>query len=270
MGLYDGCIYYWNCNGDVNDSVGSNDGILEADGTYTAEGQGITPQGGGAYSGKAINLGTTGYILTSETSILGTDERSISLWFLCSNVNQNAPLAIKVSSSNGYAQINIGIANDWNSTAGKHLYFYEYAEGVSPIRGVVTTATYTDGLWHHVVAVRATTYSRLYVDGSLIVENVMGIPNILNDTFWRLGGGWGGQFLVGGFIDEIGIWDRVLSPTEVADLYLLSSVTYHLSANESLGLVDLLHRTVKKDLSNATRWHYWDELLHEWKDCEKP
>ena len=84
------------------------------------------------------------------------------------------------------------------------------------------TATVNDGAWHHVVLVCNGTTKTAYVDGS---------PDALSPSAWS-SSGTGGQFWIGGAgntgdgtanlngnVDEVYVFDRVLSQSEVQTLY---------------------------------------------------
>lgn len=101
--------------------------------------------------------------------------------------------------------------------------------GTSEIR-VDTTATFADGNWHHAVATwdgNATPGAggvRIYVDGALAtvstVYNTLGTNTILNTASFNLAAktDGGGGFLTGN-LDEVAIYNKVLSIDEVLWIY---------------------------------------------------
>jgi Concanavalin A-like lectin/glucanases superfamily len=74
-----------------------------------------------------------------------------------------------------------------------------------------------DGTWHHfVVVIDADTTPHLYIDGSpqTLSGSWSGSPQI--NTNFRIGGTF--QYYTGD-VDEVGIWSRALSSTEISQLY---------------------------------------------------
>jgi hypothetical protein len=95
----------------------------------------------------------------------------------------------------------------------------------TPQRTVVSGRDHRDGAWHLVTAtMSAGGRMRLYVDGALVGEDTSVTSNAALTGFWRWGGGGdyssfgtqpGAAFLSGG-LDEASVYDRELSPEEVA------------------------------------------------------
>ena len=97
---------------------------------------------------------------------------------------------------------------------------------VSPPR-VITTSTYSDGNWHHAVAIKSgVNCLELYVDNVYIGINCSGSGDM--DT--------GDDYLIGdvrttpthdyiGQLDELRIYNKVLTVTEIEDLYNCPSTT---------------------------------------------
>jgi lysophospholipase L1-like esterase len=80
-------------------------------------------------------------------------------------------------------------------------------------------ADITDGQWHHVVAVKDSTHLRIYVDGSekdsvaKSYPNGFGSTTDLNIGYLNLGG----HYRYEGLLDEVAIYNRALTSTEVAE-----------------------------------------------------
>ena len=95
--------------------------------------------------------------------------------------------------------------------------------------GATLTNLYTTGHvplneWHHVVVGRNSTHSYLYIDGVLNGTTADNTPADLTDVA-DLGiagsgyGGWPGGNSLGGRIDEVMIFNKSLSYTEIQDIY---------------------------------------------------
>jgi hypothetical protein len=82
---------------------------------------------------------------------------------------------------------------------------------------------YNDGGWHYVVTTYDGSAFRLYVDGtevsSILAQQKE--PNISEKGSVRIGAGdlSAGSELYTGFVDEVRIWDRMLSTQEIMDAY---------------------------------------------------
>jgi hypothetical protein len=91
--------------------------------------------------------------------------------------------------------------------------------------GIITTPTYNDGAWHHVVA----TYSAstpgsvadmaIYIDGSLATTTTesdpLGSNTIANSASFNVSGRTDGSALFPGSVDEVAVYNKALSPAEV-------------------------------------------------------
>ena len=91
-----------------------------------------------------------------------------------------------------------------------------YFQAPSQTTANTTGASYNDGNWHFCVGVADGSNISLYVDGSLITS-VADSSTAVGTNFLI---GNGGDFVTNpAQIDEVGVWNRALSSTEVSDLY---------------------------------------------------
>jgi gliding motility-associated-like protein/uncharacterized delta-60 repeat protein len=92
-----------------------------------------------------------------------------------------------------------------------------------------------DGNWHHVVGTFDGTMARLYIDGLKIDSSLTTSSSIyyVSDGLIAIGRDANASFYYfKGSLDDFGIWDRALSPTEVQTLYTSRpSVTWSTGAN---------------------------------------
>lgn len=124
-----------------------------------------------------------------------------------------------------------GVVADFGvSHLGDHIGF-----GVGVTDTTIHSGTINDGVFHHVVATRekATGFIKLWVDGSL-VDSDTGSTATLNapDTL-AIGG------LDGGIVDEIAIYDYVLSSEQIANHFGtvdLTITTISIESEEAFGL----------------------------------
>lgn len=205
MAIVDNCVHYWKmdeASGSPKDEVGTLDSGSVTSCTYSESGKINTSFGfnGSAY----VSFGDI-------TNFDGLTTMSISCWFKTSSASASQFLVAK---ENNYYCFEIGMY------AGKmRAYFYNGTYAVSG-------STYNDGAWHHVVATYDSALGsqniKLYIDGSSVATaNVTGaIPNTTD--YFAFGtaarsGNYANKYT--GYLDEIGIWNKVLSSSEVTSLY---------------------------------------------------
>jgi hypothetical protein len=191
-------------SGSAADAAGSNTGTVTGS-PYSATGK----------IGSAYNFnGTTEYVQcgTGIATALNSSDFSVSLW-----INPDA----LISNPNYTSFI-------WNgSTEGFRIYYYngDLIFGTLNAGGGWQSSTYTTTLsastWYHVVATCVNGGAmKLYVNGSDVgsaatsdgMNAIAGNFNIATNA--TAAGQW-----FDGTIDEIGVWDKVLTSTEVTDLY---------------------------------------------------
>ena len=81
--------------------------------------------------------------------------------------------------------------------------------------------------WYHYVFVLDSTGGKIYVNGQLVSShNWTGTPGAcINSYLWKIGGQYEGTTWFNGKIDDIGIWNRALSSTEIQQLYTSCSTS---------------------------------------------
>lgn len=88
--------------------------------------------------------------------------------------------------------------------------------------GAFPVPTLSVGAWHHVVLTYDGTSARLHLDGVLIGENVLGGPIAYAALPLLVGADYGADPFADHFpgdVDQLAVWDRVLTPADVANLY---------------------------------------------------
>ena len=199
-----GLAAYWGFDGDLSDSVGSFDG--EARGTVGfADGQ--------AGFGQAISLDGTSFVEITDSSGLEFPGGSMSIsgWFTVGSFDKSWQALIAKGEGTNYR---VARRSSENSIA--------YAGGVG--EGPNDAPDVNDGGWHHFVAVSDATAAEfgtaLYVDG--VMYEVNATAPVLDSDTTNLYIGENPEALNRqwiGLIDDIGIWNRVLTAGEVSALY---------------------------------------------------
>ena len=155
--------------------------------------------------------GSTGFIKIPNSATLDTNPTQLSIAAWAQTLTTNT---YKIIYSAG--------------NAGSHSAQVWINGGTAELFGNNTTLTSSksvaDGAWHHIVGVFNGTTGMLYVDGSLINSATMSI-SALGAYDNQIGGQCAGlgstscNALWNGSIDEVGVWSRALSATEVTQLY---------------------------------------------------
>lgn len=78
--------------------------------------------------------------------------------------------------------------------------------------------------WHNFVFVsNGSNGSKLYMDGNLIdsqpYSSSCNMDNGVGNLYFGMGGGWNQQYYYKGLLDDIGVWNRVLTQVEITSLY---------------------------------------------------
>ncbi|MFN5620948.1 MAG: LamG domain-containing protein [Flavobacteriales bacterium] len=212
----DGLAGWWPFNGNANDESGNgNDGTVNG-ATLTEDRLG-TPNACYNFNGTNQN------IQIANSSSLTMSELSISAWIL--PLSNNGCIVSKCNPSNAFAK----------SFRFSHQEFWQGQHGLSTWYGLGNcnnaseaglygdSGTVPNGTWSHVVStVTGSGLVRHYLNGVLF-ESSQSSPVIMCDnplSTMRIGSYWiQGQNWFNGKIDDLAIWNRVLSSNEIQALY---------------------------------------------------
>lgn len=197
------------------DSVASRDGTLVGDATFVA----------GGVSGNAVQMSRagSGYIDFGDILAFNNGDFSFSIWVKMEEGDTSEQLILGRESANtgGYFLRGNTFLESYG-TVGKAFFFAgtgTQASGPQPI----SATSINDGQWHHVVVTYAATgETRLYIDGVFeAATDSVDIP--FADTPFRVGG-YISAFLgdtadFDGLVDELAVYNDVLSDSEVAALF---------------------------------------------------
>jgi len=191
--LMEGLISYYSFDGDALDSVYS-EGIVNGASLTTGK------------IGQCYEFdGIDDYIDLNAPSV--TNTYSISGWFTLNDLTSNSWFISGQSSSNPYPDLY------YNSGETKFQYRANPSE-----TGVKSTTTPLIGTFYHIVIIGDNYNRKIYVNG-ILEQNWTSayLPTFNNDLkFGERGDGSGSLF---GKLDEVGIWDKVLTQTEINTLY---------------------------------------------------
>ena len=206
-----GLVGYWDLNGDAQATVGP-DGVL-VNAPVPAPDRLGNPTGALAFDGSKSNR----VEIPGGGGLSGAQQGTIGMWVNW-NGTQDGGFGGSYGAVLGRQQDGVFSANIINLTAADPTVgFLQWRRGSgASITG--TTAVGND-MWHHVAVTFTTTNSELYLDG---VSQGLGTAGSLtaNATTPLAIGAWtgGGGSYATASIDDVAIWNRVLSPTEIQDL----------------------------------------------------
>ena len=150
----------------------------------------------------------------------GTDDFTLSYWIKADDTDLQSVLTKRESTCN--------IGSFWDIARGGVIAavgFNEVAGGSNPVILNTVSANPLDGQFHHVAWVRQGTLISWYVDGVFDVStNSPTVTNLVNADPFLMGTGpcvavspAFGEF--NGLLDEVEIYDRALTPTEIQTLF---------------------------------------------------
>ena len=196
--LLDGLISYYTLDGNSNDSIGNNDGI-DTNITYNNS-YGKINQGALFDGTSNIN---TGYSLPLTNISMG-------FW-----ANENAANTGRIfGAENSGSGVN-GLAVYFPSTTTPRLVMRNNNINYDMSWGTITTGSWN----YYVITISSISGTSLYLNGVLINSNNSAVSYGSANVLLHFGSSGDVNLNFKGFIDEIGIWSRVLSPIEVATLY---------------------------------------------------
>jgi hypothetical protein len=217
-------VGWWPGDGDATDIIGGNNGTL-------VNGTGFTP----GKVGQAFKLdGTNNYVQIPDSAALKPTNVTVEAWVKFDSLVTPGeqpgwqPIVYKQSNKNdpfldgAYALI-------LRNRTGNELFAFEVC-GPSPASAIATASTVvTTGQFYHVVGTYDQTAARIYVNGVLEAFNP-GVPccfplDYSNKPLF-IGSTGESTFTnkFAGEIDEVSIYNRALSASEVATLYATGSV----------------------------------------------
>lgn len=197
-GLTRNLISYWKLDSNAKDSVSSNDLTIS----------GATATASGKINGAYDFDGTNDYLYRNAFSSLGkSGTYTYSLWFYANTIDATQILLKNNLASDDRNVIGISAAGD---------ICVGYYDGTTT-RGKSKGSTITADTWYHVVFVKSGTTVTGYLNGTVMTGS--NGPQYSNETGFALGGKQDTSFHFDGIIDEVGLWSRALTSTEVTELY---------------------------------------------------
>jgi hypothetical protein len=206
-----GIIHWWDGDGDATDIIGNVDGTLQNGASFAP---GLVGQ---AFSfdgvDDTISFGNT-------VGNFGIKDFTIEFWVKTSSTRFEGVLGKRPECGFGsFFDLRIGVTG-----------FLELSETVTGTNynPLSTTVALNDGVFHHVAVTRQGNIVSIYIDGVLdVAGGTAGVTDIHNDADFVLGrsacGPADGTDFFTGLLDEISLYERALSATEVKGIFAAGS-----------------------------------------------
>ena len=220
--IHTGLLNYWPMDGDASDTSGSyaestgatvDDGSVNGSVSFAA---GLT-----GFGQTAVFPGGGGNNITIADPTAGTDDidrsgadLTLSFWFQLNNVDTGWQGLVAHGEGTDY-RVAVRGTNE------PIQYAYAGGGASSDIFSATTFGAQTagDGLWHHLVATTAGSSTALYIDGNLEAAGGTGpiSENGANTLCIGCNPDRGREW--NGLLDDVAMWDRALTQTEVTEIF---------------------------------------------------
>ncbi len=212
-----GLVGYWSFNegsGLVASDSSGNGNIASVNSATWTDGK----------KGRALSFnGSSSYVSSPTISI--TNNITASAWVYSTNFSQNGFIVGKNNVNEQWELFFEGPLLRWR--------------GGAPTTDTTYCTAPANSQWHHVVATQSGTDASLYIDGVLCDTGT--VTAIANGSGTIDIGRFNGGYYFNGKIDDVRLYNRVLSATEIANLYKQNETKLNSSQNSKLtnGLVGL-------------------------------
>jgi hypothetical protein len=206
-----GLTSWWRADGDATDAVGTNNGTLEG-GVAFAPGE----------SGEAFNFdGSTGIVVVPDSPGLRiTNQLTLEAWINTTATNgaHDESIISKIGGSGGNNGYQIALSK--NVLVGN----FNTPGAGWPSEQIKCVIPIVPGTWNHVAFTYDQSAMVLYFNGQPVATNVIG-PMAINTSSsdMEIGGTDNNTVYFRGLIDEVSVYSRALSTTEIQAIYNAAS-----------------------------------------------
>ncbi|WP_379841411.1 LamG-like jellyroll fold domain-containing protein [Flavobacterium myungsuense] len=216
----DGLVGYWPFNGNANDvSTNANNGTNNG-ATLTNDRFGNVNS---AYSFDNTNIS----LPISSTSLI--NNYTLSLWVKLNNASISWPTFIQgINSANSDRYLMLQYSLSLNK-----FNFYTPVGNSTAGVSVLAANTSSVGTWYNIIITNNNKVCRMYING---IFSYSANPVYINVVGNKLIVGDGGKNieLFNGLVDDIGIWNRALTPDEITNLYKANICYQNVTVTDTL------------------------------------
>jgi hypothetical protein len=212
-----GLVSWWQGEGDQVDRVGGNNGFLTNGATFAAgeDGQGFSFNGIHSF-----------VEIPDSPSLSFTNDFSIELWYKDTGLVPGVYGGLIAKRPYGVVACNYGLSLIGGTPATLLVYFLDPNYNNADYQGMYYNKVPTAGIFHHVAATYHQVPSeqiqiKAYIDGQLVQTSTFAgsLARTVGHSPVDIGASnFSGEFFKG-IIDEVSIYNKLLSDTEIAAIY---------------------------------------------------
>lgn len=191
-------VAYWKLDGNSNDSKGSNNGT-DTNVSYVA----------GKYGQCASLNGSSSFFTVTNPSIQ-LNNFTLSFNIKTTSTTYSTPV------DNGWFTEGVNVFMEYQNNG---TFNIGIRDGGTVTQTANTTKVINDGSWHNIVITADGVNLKIYVDGLLDKSNSSNISATTSTTLYFGRRASTSDFFFNGLIDDIAIFSRALSASEVNELY---------------------------------------------------
>ncbi len=254
-----GLLGWWPFNGNANDESGNGNNGTVSGATLTMDRFGNTNKAYNFVQGNTINI-------PNSQSIDNLSLASVNLWFKTTTAT-NSQLFKKGNSLSSSSAEQISIQLNYNNV--NNGFTAKYNSNCTPGNGWVNcynnSIVLNNNTWHMVTAVIDSDSLKYFIDGVFVSATLA--PNInmdiCNGGGISLGKNWNNDLdYYIGIMDDIGFWNRALTPQEISNLYNGNICYQYITVTDTLlinmgitGFNPVTHNNTIKIFPNPTNDH---------------
>ena len=211
-----GLVGWWPGDGNANDIVGGRNGTLQ--GGATANAPGVV--------GTGFSLdGVNNYVQIPDSPVLKPAELTVECWVKWNNLTTAGTSVypgqqyIVFKQNSRYADFEgyvLSKDRTWND-----IVLWEVTSASGQLVRIDTTSPVTTNVWYHLAGVRGSNYIQVYFNGRLEAQTNVNFPQDYGNRplFFGTSGQSYWDRKLSGVIDEVSLYNRALSASEIAALY---------------------------------------------------
>jgi hypothetical protein len=213
-----GVVGWWPGDGSANDIVGTNHGSLQ--GTAIANFPG--------FNGNCFSLdGSNGYVRIPDALTQHLPALTVEVWVRFreyqspgTSAYPNQQYIVFKQNSQNFEFEGFGMTKDHDQQG--DVILWEVASAQGTLIRIDTVSTVVTGQWFHVVGVRGPDFSQVYLNGKLEAQTNVNFPQDYgtNPMYFGTSGQPSYDRRLQGELDEVTLYNRVLTSNEICGLYL--------------------------------------------------